>query len=210
MASPFLALLNRLRHTNRWSGMVSLQSEDVAQHSFSVALIAQMLCEIDMAVYNRQPDLGAVLSAALLHDASEAILTDVVAPVKKYSAEVETAFHHLEDLAREQMLNSLPSALKSAYEKHLLDYSKEVSDYVHAADKLDALTKCRLELRRGNSDFAIAAAQIQDQVQHYVDTMPCVSYFMEVFLPAFDRSVDEYRYLQPQEDPSSQSFGEQK
>jgi len=200
MTSPFLALLDRLRHTNRWSGMVSLQNEDVAQHSYNVTLIAQMLCEIDAAVFGRTPDVAAILAAALLHDASEAILTDVVAPVKKYSPEVEQAFHRLEDLARLQMLESLPSELKPAYEKHMLKYSQEVEDYVHAADKLDALAKCKQELRRGNSDFTIAAKQIEELVLTYSEKMPCVRYFIDVFLPAFEHSVDEYRYLQTQSD----------
>ena len=71
-------------------------------------------------------------------------------------------------------------------------------NYVHAADKLDALCKCKQELRRGNQDFAIAHDQIAQACRRYAETMPAVGYFMDVFLPAFERSVDEYRYLQEQ------------
>lgn len=196
MNSVFLALLHRLRSTNRWSGMVSMQPEDVAQHTFGVAVIAHMLCEIDKEIYGEKPKTEEVLAAALLHDATEAILTDVVAPVKKYSPEVEEAFHHLESVAQVQMIQSLPKQLRPVYEQHMSRTDTEVDRYVHAADKLDALCKCKMELRRGNSDFRIAAEQIERSLDSYAQSMPSVQYFMDVFLPAFEYSIDEYRYLQ--------------
>ncbi len=194
MQSPFFALVYRLRSTLRWSGMTALQPEDVAQHSFGVALIAQALCAIEQEVFHRQLPTAEILAAALLHDASECILTDVVAPVKKYSAEVEQAFSHLEQVAERQLLNALPDALQPLYE-HWFQRSGEVFDYVKAADKLDALSKCRQEVRRGNQEFALAANQIEASVREYAHRMPSVAYFIEHFLGAFDHSVDEYRYL---------------
>jgi 5'-deoxynucleotidase len=194
--SVFFALLHRLRSTIRWGGMMALQPEDVAQHSFGVALIAHALCVIDEQVYGRKPDTAAVLAAALLHDASESILTDVVAPVKKYNAEVQEAFAHLEQVAERQLLDSLPPELRPAYAKCFERHDGEVAEYVHAADKLDALCKCKLEVRRGNQEFALAAQQIEQVVRDYAQSMPCVAYFLDTFLPAFERSIDEYRYLQ--------------
>ncbi len=194
--SVFFALLHRLRSTIRWGGMMALQSEDVAQHSFGVALIAHALCVIDESVYGQKPDVAKVLAAALLHDASEAILTDVVAPVKKYNEEVAEAFGRLERLAERQLVASLPQELRPAYAQALAREDESVAAYVHAADKLDALCKCRLEVRRGNQEFALAAEQISKQVAAIAETMPAVRYFVERFLPAFDHTVDEYRYLQ--------------
>lgn len=174
--------------------MVATQPEDVAQHSFGVALIAHALCVIDEQLYGRTPEVGKVLAAALLHDASESILTDVIAPVKKYSPDVEAAFKKLERLAETQLVESLPPALQDAYRTALNHADGQVSDYVHAADKLDALCKCRIELRRGNQEFAIAARQIEQALR--TSPLPCVAYFLDTFVPAFDRSIDEYRYLQ--------------
>ncbi|RIV28788.1 5'-deoxynucleotidase [Alicyclobacillaceae bacterium I2511] len=194
MQSPFFALVYRLRSTLRWSGMNALQSEDVAQHSFGVALIAQALCAVEQEVFHRSLPTADILAAALLHDASECILTDVIAPVKKYSVEVEQAFSHLEQVAEKQLRNTLPNALQPMYEQWF-QRSGEVFDYVKAADKLDALCKCRQEVRRGNQEFALAASQIESSVRVYADRMPSVAYFIDHFLEAFDHSVDEYRYL---------------
>jgi 5'-deoxynucleotidase len=194
--SPFFALLQRLRSTIRWSGMMALQPEDVAQHSFGVVLIAHALCEIDKQIYGQDPPLQDVLVAALYHDASESILTDVVAPVKKYNPEMEQAFAHLERLAEQQILATLPEPLRPAYKAVFDKRQGIVADYVHAADKLDALCKCKQELRRGNQEFAIAERQIAESCRRYAEKLPSVGYFMDVFLPAFERSVDEYRYLQ--------------
>ncbi len=174
--------------------MVATQPEDVAQHSFGVALIAHALCVIDEQVFGQTPDTAQVLAAALLHDASESILTDVIAPVKKYSPDVEAAFKKLEGLAEAQLVDSLPVALQDAYRTTLARSDEQVAAYVHAADKLDALCKCRIELRRGNQEFAIAARQIESALR--ASPLPCVKYFLDTFVPAFDRSIDEYRYLQ--------------
>ncbi len=196
MQSVFFALLNRLRSTARWSGMVLTQSENVAEHTFGVALFAHALAIIDRDVYGQNVDLGEVVAAALLHDASEAILTDAIAPVKKYNPEVEAAFKTLENLAEQQLLKTLPRELTQTYEALFTSRSPEVHRYVHAADKLDALCKCKLELRRGNQEFAIAAQQIGEAVEEFAQGMPSVRYFLDTFMPAFDHSIDEYRYLQ--------------
>jgi 5'-deoxynucleotidase len=175
--------------------MMALDREDVAQHTFGVVAIAHALCVIDEEVYGRQPPVADVLATALLHDASESILTDVIAPVKKYSPEVQSAFSALERVAENQLVETLPTTLQSRYRTWFHPSVPEVQDYVHAADKLDALTKCLQEVRRGNQDFSLAAKQIEQAVQSYAERMPCVRYFMDTFLPAFSHSVDEYRYL---------------
>jgi 5'-deoxynucleotidase len=195
LQSVFLALLYRLRSTARWSGMMTIQPEDVASHTFGVVMIAHILCTIDQEVYGKSPNLERVLGAALLHDAAESILTDIVAPVKKYNPEIEEVFAHLENIAERQLLDSLPKEIRHSYEKLFDRESPEVADYIHAADKLDALCKCKMEVRRGNQDFVPAKNQIEESLLRIADKMPSVRYFMDTFLPAFERSVDEYRYL---------------
>lgn len=174
---------------------MALEREDVAQHTFGVVLIAHALCVIDQEIFGKHPPVEDVLATALLHDASESILTDVVAPVKKYSPEIQSAFSALERVAENQLVETLPAQLQLRYRTWLHPNAAEVDDYVHAADKLDALSKCMQEVRRGNQDFTLALEQIEQAVQAYAERMPCVRYFTETFLPAFSRSVDEYRYL---------------
>ncbi len=78
-------------------------------------------------------DVGEVLCAALLHDATKALLTDVVAPVKKFSPAIQSAFSRLETLAREQMVGLLAPGLQSPYRAWMDPVSAAVSQIVHAA-----------------------------------------------------------------------------
>jgi 5'-deoxynucleotidase len=193
--SVFLALLYRLRTTARWSGMMTVQPEDVASHTFGVVMIAHILCTIDREIFGGHPNFEQILGAALLHDGAESILTDVVAPVKKYNSEIEAAFVQLEGIAERQLLDTLPKEIQPAYENLFNRNDPEIADYIHAADKLDALCKCRMEVRRGNQDFVPAKNQIENALLSFADRMPSVRYFMDTFMPAFDHSVDEYRYM---------------
>ncbi len=193
--SVFLALLYRLRATTRWSGMMTVQSEDVAQHTFGVALIAHILCTIDQDIFGKKTQVELVLAAALLHDAAESILTDVIAPVKKYNPDIEEAFIRLEKIAERQLLDTLPVELRATYEQLFDRKNPQIADYIHAADKLDALCKCQVEVRRGNQDFMLVKSQIEQSVEVYAKRMPCVRYFLDTFVPAFEHSIDEFRYL---------------
>jgi len=175
--------------------MTAVQPEDVAQHSLGVAMIAHLLVTIDQKEYGGDPPQQEILAAALYHDAAEALLTDIVAPVKKYSPELEQAFADLERVAERQLLDTLPALLRDEYERIFQRDRPEVADFVHAADKLDALCKCKQEVRRGNQEFALAEQQLTAVCERYAAHMPSVRYFMDTFLPAFGRSVDEYRYL---------------
>jgi len=195
MHSVFFAMIHRLRTTARWSGMMALQAEDVAQHTFGVATIAHALCIIERDIFGQVIDVEAVLSAALYHDAAESILTDVIAPVKKYNEKIAHAFAHLELLASEQLVGSLPNPLQATYRQMLQPMDDHVLRYVKAADKLDALCKCKLEVRRGNQDFVLAEEQIANALIPYRASMASVAYFLDTFIPAFEKSVDEYRYL---------------
>lgn len=176
--------------------MVATSAEDVAQHTFGVALIAHALAVIDRDLFQQNPPVEEIMAAALLHDASEAILTDVIAPVKKYNPEVSQAFSQLENLAEQQLLATLPPELRRVYEPCFDKTREAVQKYVHVADKIDALCKCKLEVKRGNQEFALALVQIGTAVEEYAARMASVRYFVDTFLPAFDRSIDEYRYLQ--------------
>lgn len=193
-SSSFLALMNRLKSTQRWSGMHAQQSEDVAQHTFTTAIIAHLLCVIDKEVFGASPSIERVVLGALYHDGTEAILTDVIAPVKKYNREIEETFGKLEELARGQMIESLPDNLRNSIAP-AFSPEKEDLRYIKAADKLDALCRATLEVHRGNQEFVVAFRQISRQVGNLGKEMPCVAHFVEVFLPAYSQSVDEYWYL---------------
>jgi 5'-deoxynucleotidase len=48
--------------------------------------------------------------------------------------------------------------------------------------------KCRAELRAGNQEFEHAAQQIEQRLRE--ELLPEVDYFLDVFAPGYDMSLD--------------------
>ena len=65
----------------------------------------------------------------------------------------------------------------------------DLARWVKAADALDALLKCRVELALGNRDFAVARQQLEEKVRGL--GMPEVEYFLDQFGASFERTLDE-------------------
>ena len=111
--SPFYAHLSRLRFIKRWGLMRNAVEEDVAQHSWEVAVLAHALAVISRDVLGNDVDPNAVATRALFHDATEAITGDLPTPVK-YSPAMRHATQHLEGEVCAEMLQLLPAALQPA------------------------------------------------------------------------------------------------
>ena len=67
--SHFYAYLYRLRLIQRWVLMRSTVPENVAEHSFQVALLTHALCTIGHEVFGKEVDTGRAVILALFHDA---------------------------------------------------------------------------------------------------------------------------------------------
>lgn len=68
----------RLGEINRWQIVRTTKSQNVAEHSFMVTLLALRIAEAT------GEDRGAVMQAALLHDAEEAWTGDIASPAKQF------------------------------------------------------------------------------------------------------------------------------
>jgi 5'-deoxynucleotidase len=189
MHSPFYAHLSRLRFIKRWGLMRNAVEEDVAQHSWEVAVLAHALAVIRKDVFGGAVDPNAVATRALFHDATEAITGDLPTPVK-YSPAMRQASAHLEDEVSREMRALLPEALQTTLGA-LLDHREWPQDeaqLVKAADRLAAWLKCKAELRYGNREFEQAAQQVESKVREHM--LPEVQYFLDTFGAAYDLTLD--------------------
>lgn len=187
--SPFYAHLSRLRFIKRWGLMRNAVEEDVAQHSWEVAVLAHALAVIARDVLGKPVDPNAVATRALFHDATEAITGDLPTPVK-YSPAMRQATAHLEDQVSREMLGLLPPVLQPAL-LGCIDHNQwpaEEATLVKAADRLAAWLKCRAELRYGNREFEQAAQQTEAKLREHM--LPEVQYFLDTFGEAFDLTLD--------------------
>lgn len=188
MSYSFFALVSRLRNIDRWALMRNMDKENVQEHSHMVAVLAHALAVISRDVFGKDYDPDRAASIALFHDASEILTGDMPTPVKYHDAEIMAAYKRVEARAAEKLSMSLPEALRPEYESLLREEGRE-SALVHAADKLSAYIKCLEELRAGNEEFRQAAEATEKKLRAL--NMPEVEYFMEHFIPAFNKTLDE-------------------
>jgi len=187
--SPFYAHIARLRHIKRWGLMRNAVEEDVAQHSWEVAVLAHALAVISRDVFKQPVDPNAVAARALFHDATEAITGDLPTPVK-YSPAMRHATANLEGEVCREMVALLPPVLQPAIGE-MMDHEQwpaHEAALVKTADRLSAWFKCRAELRYGNPEYAQAAQQIEGKLNQHMT--PELRYFLDTFGAAFDLTLD--------------------
>lgn len=198
MDHHFLAYMYRLRYIKRWSLMRNVVDENVAEHSYHVAMLTHVLCTIGNVVYGRSYATDRAVTMALFHDATEVFTGDIPTPVKHQNKVILSSFREIEQVASRRLLDMVPPELASTYDP-LLGGSGEASNasqaevqlrlMIKAADQLDAYLKCVMELSAGNREFAVAKKQIGGALEQM--NLPEVHYFMEHFAPSLEKTLDE-------------------
>lgn len=190
--SNFFAMVGRMRLINRWALMQNVSSENIAEHSHNVAVIAHALCVIGNKKFGKSYNAERCALLALYHDTTEVITGDMPTPVKYYNDEMKNVYKSVEAVAGSRLIDMLPEEFKEDYEPL---FKKEPQDealwkIVKAADKIDALIKCINETRMGNREFE-KALEAQKKIIEQID-MDEVKYFSREFLPAYYLTLDEH------------------
>src|SRR5690606_18884643 len=184
MGHHFLAYLYRLKYIKRWTLMRSTTPENVAEHSYQVAVLPHLLCSIAKEIFGRDVDPARAAAYALFHDASEVFTGDIPTPVKHHNPRILSNFREIEAIAAERLLATVPDELKATYEPLLkrAPDDPELYRYVKAADLLDAYLKCLNEMSAGNREFAIALRENEERLRAL--HMPEADWFLEHLAPS--------------------------
>ncbi len=187
----FYAMLSRMKYINRWGLMRNTITENIAEHSLDVAIIAHGLAIIGNTYFGKNIDSGRVAVLAMFHDTTEIITGDLPTPIKYFAPEIKNAYKDVEAFAGKQLLSTLPKEMSEQYENIILPDSdeKELWRYVKAADKLSALIKCVEEIAMGNMDFAKAKKSTEEAVRSM--KMEEADFFLENFIPPYSLTLDE-------------------
>ena len=189
----FFAMLSRMKYINRWGLMRSTQSENIAEHSLDVAVIAHALALLRTRRFGLPCDAERAAVLGLFHDAMEIITGDLLTPVKYHSAEIRRAYGEVESLAAGRLLSMLPEDLRGDYAPLLSGGAPgdaALLPLVKAADKISAVIKCIEERKTGNREFLAAEETLRRAVGDM--HLPEADLFVREFLPAFEQSLDEY------------------
>jgi 5'-deoxynucleotidase len=189
--SHFFAYLARMKFIQRWGLMRNTQPENIQEHSLQVAMIAHALALIKNKLFEGRvnPDRTAVL--AMFHDASEVITGDLAAPIKYFNPKIKKAYGEIELVAKQQLYDMLPEALKPDYQAIFFgeEGDREQWELVKAADKICAYLKCLEELKAGNQEFVRAEKALKTTIAEL--KLPEVGYFMEKYVPSLALTLDE-------------------
>ena len=190
MSYQFFAMLSRMRYIGRWGLMRNTFSENIQEHSHMVAVLAHGLALINREILGVDCDPDRCAAAALFHDASEIFTGDLPTPIKYHNETLTRSYKDIEQLAAGRLLSFLPESLRPEYSR-LLSPDESTLEYrlLKAADKLSAHIKCIQERRAGNGDFISAEAQTLAALEKL--DLPEVRYFIENFIPAFEKTLDE-------------------
>ena len=192
MSFAFFAYLSLLKLIRRWSLMRNTLPENDAEHSLQVAMIAHAIAVIGRDRYHRDTDPEHVLTLAVYHDATEVMTGDLPTPVKYHNEELRNAYHRLEDVSADRLLDLLPEDMRPAFFPCLRQENGYDRDVVKAADKISAYIKCLEEKRAGNREFDYAAENVRKSLDAV--ELPEVRDFLREFLPAFEMTLDELNH----------------
>ena len=179
--SHFFAHLSRLKLINRWPLMRNVRTENVSEHSLQVAMVAHALAAIKNRKFGGQVNAERIALLAMYHDT----------PVKYFNSQIAQEYKAIEKIAQQKLVDMVPDELRDIFEP-LIDehhYSEEEQSIVKQADALCAYLKCLEELSAGNNEFLLAKGRLEKTLASRRSAE--MDYFMQVFVPSFQLSLDE-------------------
>lgn len=193
MQSTFLAWMLRMPLIKRWSLMFCVKSENIAEHSHQVAIVAHLLAVIKNKKFNGQVNADKIATIALYHEASETRYGDIVNPTKYANKEIAREFKKIELLAEQECLAALPEELQDIFSDIIVQDNviKEYKTIVKAADIIVAYIKALDEINHQNPEFNHVKERLGIKITQLKQELPEVDYFINTFLPACLATVDK-------------------
>lgn len=152
----YLHKVRRLMNLKRYQNLYLFKNRSVAEHSWSVAKIAQTLAYMEMKKGN-YVDMGCLLQKAIGHDELELFTGDIISGTKRRTENMQKAVDELEQVVfEEEYSRIIPDGWEEQFRTFTLD-SKDDSfegQLLHAADVLDTVLEAIEEIELGNKpDF---------------------------------------------------------
>lgn len=144
----------KLNNIGRWANEFLHQRSSVAEHSFAVAQIAQLLGLLE-ETNGKNIDWQKLYRKALNHDIPESVVGDVISTTKNSNEEVKKALHMVEkSLVEEKLLSGIEEPFYSRYKEIIFDGKDESLEgkILSAADNIDALIECIQEVKLANKE----------------------------------------------------------
>ena len=150
MILDFFKTAVNLKNISRqgWVDKLSLKHpESVADHSYSMAIMGMVISDLEN--YNSEK----ILKMILLHDLAESKIGDYTPNQISIENKIK-----IENKAYDEIINSLPDAIKLQYGQIWEEYQKQESPeskIVHQIDKLEMALQAKMYQKQGSSKDAV-------------------------------------------------------
>ena len=144
-----------LAHIVRFSAYAQNFPESVAEHSFFVAYITAVLCQL---LKNKKITIDSekAVTMALVHDMEEMFSGDILGPFKHHSSEVTGAIRKVNSTLIKEVFVGLPDRLVGHFASLWNEEGEQEAieaQVVKLADRLSLIAKCSEEVKGGNQFF---------------------------------------------------------
>jgi putative hydrolases of HD superfamily len=178
-----LKTVRKLNRMDRWANeyMTEDKRPTVASHSFTATQAAQMLGVIEEYLGNAV-DWKSLYRKSINHDFKESLTGDILSHVKNRKTQMKALVLQIEnELAEDDIFSKLPSEFVDSY-RNILNEDKDETlegQILEAADKIDCLIECILEIQRNNPEDVYFRTYV-----NYVNflnqmELPSVNYFLQ-------------------------------
>lgn len=186
----FFNIIYRLRTIKRWNTSYCNVKESVAEHCFYVALIAELLYEIDLkneVIDDKEVDLTTLLIHSLYHDSFESYSSHIVSPIRKVSYATNKGFDTMRTAYKNRILNLIPNDQNSLIKQSLIDVNEKIIKYTELADSLEAYIYSVFEIHSGNNDFINKKVLAENKINELSEKYYCIKVFLDNF---FDENFE--------------------
>lgn len=189
----FFNMTYRLRNVYRWNTSYCNLKESVAEHCYYVALISELLYEIDLKNGDLKLDdisLSDLLLCALYHDAFESYSSHIVSPVKNISLCAKKGIESIKNIFKDRLMSTI---IEDDEDKLLVlrqvfvNIDKRVIRYIELADCIEAYIFSEFEVFSGNKDFTQKRDLMEDRIKILSRDNKCVKIFFDTY---FDKNFE--------------------
>lgn len=189
--AQYLYAARRLNNIGRWASDFMHIRSSVAEHSFFVTQIAQMLGVIEEEKGNKV-DWEILFKKALNHDVVEAFTGDILSTVKNMTPKMKAAVNDIEGMITEELLlGKMEEPYKEIYKDMIFNGKDDTLEgqILRYSDNIDAMLECLTETKLGNNaPFKSKYEEIRNKLKK--SPLESVQFFLENILPEYETLLD--------------------
>jgi len=175
--------VSRMTHVTRYSSFAVNRKENVAEHSWWVALISMLIGE-ELTGHGHQVNMTRLLSRALVHDLDECVSGDIIRSFKYSSDEVHEAISEASVVNMRRITSQMKEVGPAVYHDWAHSKDDDLEGRIIAfADMAVVAFYCRAEDRSGNRAIRPVLKRMYEEDFSAFHAHPLLGRYMRQMFP---------------------------